>query len=256
MFFHFSFLPVFPWTYSGPLVLMTLSKGGADLLFFLTLFLPSHPSDLRQDASCPVVLPLCNFSPTLPKLGALSVSPQSAEMKTQLLFAKVWYWFLTMELSRMSFTGPWFHWYKKGSVAEEVWKHEPKQNYPITHLIIRTELPVLKPSNLPSEGFFFFFWQILISLIDNPRSASLRNRLLVLSSLFQVRTLLPYPMCELSVWFQFTTMCNICRLNMKTEMELSLSPNEIWFCYIYNVKFLSLPSFEALVILGKCLWLS
>lgn len=113
MFFHFSFLPVFPWTYSGPLVLMTLSKGGADLLFFLTLFLPSHPSDLRQDASCPVVLPLCNFSPTLPKLGALSVSPQSAEMKTQLLFAKVWYWFLTMELSRMSFTGPWFHDTKK-----------------------------------------------------------------------------------------------------------------------------------------------
>ena len=46
-------------------------------------------------------------------------------------------------------------------------------------------------------------------------------------------------------------MCNICRLNMKTEMELSLSPNENWFCYICNVKFLSLPSFEALVILGK-----
>lgn len=66
MFFHFSFLPVFPWTHSGPLVLMTLSKGGADLLIFLTLFLPSHPSDLRQDDSCPVVLPLCNFSPTLP----------------------------------------------------------------------------------------------------------------------------------------------------------------------------------------------
>ena len=47
------------------------------------------------------------------KLGALSVSPQSAEMKTQLLFAKVWYWFLTMELSRMSFIGPWFHDTKK-----------------------------------------------------------------------------------------------------------------------------------------------
>lgn len=123
---------------------------------------------------------------------------------------------------------------------------------PITHLIIRTELPVSKPSILPSEGFFFFLANTdCFSLIDNPGSALLRKRLLVLSSLFQVRTLHPYPTCELSIWFQFTTMCNICRLNMKTEMELSLSPNENWFCYICNVKFLSLPSFEALVILGK-----
>ena len=176
---------------------MTLSKGSADLLIFLTLFLPSHPSDLRQDASCPVVLPLCNFSPTLP---------------------------------------------------HRICSHYPSHN--------KDWASCFKTLHPPFWGLFFFGKYWLISLIDNPRSASLRNRLLVLSSLFQVRTLLLYPMYELSVWFQFTTMCNICRLNMKTEMALSLPPNEIWFCYIYSVKFLSLPSFEALVILGKCLWLS
>ena len=193
MFFHFSFLPVFPWTHSGPLVLMTLSKGGADLLIFLTLFLPSHPGDLRQDASGPVVLPLCNFSPTLP---------------------------------------------------HRICSHYPSHN--------KDWASCFKTLHPTFWGLFFFLANTdCFSLIDNPGSALLRKRLLVLSSLFQVRTLHPYPTCELSIWFQFTTMCNICRLNMKTEMELSLSPNENWFCYICNVKFLSLPSFEALVILGK-----
>lgn len=41
IFFHFHFLPVFSWAHSGPSVLMALSIGGADLLFFLTLCLPS-----------------------------------------------------------------------------------------------------------------------------------------------------------------------------------------------------------------------